>query len=205
MSHPTREKIIEAAYELFYHSGFHGTGLDQILHKTGYTKSTFYNHFGSKDELILAVLRWRDAGWPNHLLKTLHKHGGDRPRDQLLALFDVLAEVWGTTGYHGCLFIRAAAEFPLPHDPIHVVVHDHAVAVATALRELAGYAGARDPENLSRKLLVLAAGAFAIKQMGDPQKAAESAKALARQTLEDHLGRSKEKPKPNRPRGRISP
>ncbi len=185
--HSTREKLIRSAYELFYKNGFHGVGIDQIIKKAGVTKGTFYNHFESKEALIVAVLEWRDSAWPANLRAILRKHGGDRPRDQLMAYFDVLDEIWGTEKYHGCLFIRAAAEFPLSHDPIHVVVRDFVHAVGTALQELAGYAGARDPETLSRELLILMAGTYAQSQMGDPFDSVESGKRLAKRVLAEHL------------------
>jgi AcrR family transcriptional regulator len=191
MSLSTREKLIHYAYELFYKNGFHAVGIAQIIRKAGVTKGTFYNHFESKDAMILAVLRWRDGSWPANLRATLNKHGGDRPRDQLMAFIDVLDEIWETDRYLGCLFIRAAAEFPLAHDPIHVIVHDHVRAIGTALRELAGYAGARAPETLARELLVLVAGAYAQSQMGDPFNTVETAKRLAKRLVALRLPRRK--------------
>jgi AcrR family transcriptional regulator len=198
MSLATRDKLIRAAYELFYRRGFHAVGLDQIIKDAGVTKSTFYNHFESKDALVLAVVKWRDTLWPEHLRATLRKRAGDRPRDQLMAFFDVLDEVWGTDGFNGCLFIRAAAEFPLSHDPIHVVVEDFVRSVETALRELAGYAGARDPGTLSRELLLLVSGAYAQSQMGDPVAAARMGKRLAARVLTERLPHAKARVKRKR-------
>ncbi|HZK79669.1 MAG TPA: TetR/AcrR family transcriptional regulator, partial [Humisphaera sp.] len=83
MPSSTREKLIQSAYDLFRKFGFHAAGLDQIIKKAGVAKGTFYNHFESKDALILAVLEWRDASWPDNLRDTLRRHGGDHPRDQL--------------------------------------------------------------------------------------------------------------------------
>lgn len=199
----TRERLIRSAYELFYSRGFHAVGLAQILKKAGVTKGTFYNHFDSKDALILAVLEWRDAAWPGHLRATLRKHAGDRPRDQLMAFFDRLDEIWDTDRYHGCLFLRAAAEFPLPHDPIHVIAHDFVRSVGTALRELAGYAGANDPQTLSGELLVLLAGTYSQSQMGDPFGAVEAGKRLAARVLAERLPRTNAKTKKRRATRRI--
>jgi AcrR family transcriptional regulator len=190
MSLPTRQRLISSGYELFYNYGFHAVGLDQIIRKAGVTKGTFYNHFESKDALILAVLGWREESWPENLRTILRKRAGPRPRNQLLAFFDVLDEIWETDQDHGCLFIRAAAEFPLPHDPIRLVVHDFVRGVGTALRELAGYAGTRDPKTLSRELLILLAGAYAQSQMGDPCEAVEAGKRLAKRVLRKHLSRT---------------
>ena len=58
----TRDKLIEAGHNLFYREGFISVGLDRILMEVGCSKQTFYNHFQSKDDLIIAVLeehnRW---------------------------------------------------------------------------------------------------------------------------------------------------
>jgi len=183
----TKEKLIRSAYELFYGQGFHAVGLDQIIRSAGVTKSTSYNHFDSKESLIVEVMKWRNGIWPEHLHETLLRRAGVRPRAQLMALFDVLDEVWGTDGYHGCLFIRAAAEFPLLHDPIHVVAHDFVHKLKCAIRELAAFAGARNPKALSRELVVVMAGSYAQSQMDDPTEAAQIGKRLARRVLKHHL------------------
>ena len=64
MTQSTRERLIGAAYELFYRHGFHAVGLDQIIKDSSVTKSTFYNHFESKEALIVAVLEWRASLLP---------------------------------------------------------------------------------------------------------------------------------------------
>lgn len=55
----TRQRLIDTAFELFGRSDFHAVGLDRILEEVGVSKQTFYNHFESKDDLILAVLDHR--------------------------------------------------------------------------------------------------------------------------------------------------
>jgi len=187
MSPTTKEKLIRSAYELFYRQGFHAVGLDQIIRSAGVTKTTFYNHFDSKETLIVEVMKWRNGLWPEHLRETLRARAGIRPRAQLMALFDVLDEVWGTDGYHGCLFIRAAAEFPLLHDPVHIVAQKFVHQLASAIRELAAFAGARNPKTLAGELLVLMAGSYAQSQMDDPAYAARIGKRLARRVLKEHL------------------
>ena len=187
MIQTTRERLICAAYELFYRHGFHAVGLDQIIKDAGVTKSTLYNHFGSKEALIVAVLEWREALWPNRLREALRRRAGARPRAQLMALFDVVEEVWGTDGHRGCLFIRAAAEFPSPHDPVYIVAQNFVRKFEAAIRDLAAFAGVRHPKALSRELAVLMAGAHAHNQIGDPVSAAQMGKRLAKRALAEHL------------------
>jgi len=52
----TKQRILDAAFELFLSHGFDGTGVNQILHKTGLSKGAFYHHFKSKDEIYTAVM-----------------------------------------------------------------------------------------------------------------------------------------------------
>ena len=55
-SEPTRRRILDAAYELFYRMGFSRVGVDEVAAFARVTKRTLYYHFRSKDELLAAVL-----------------------------------------------------------------------------------------------------------------------------------------------------
>ncbi|MDQ3439360.1 MAG: TetR/AcrR family transcriptional regulator [Planctomycetota bacterium] len=74
--------LIDAAYELFGREGFHTVGLDRILADAGFSKQTFYNHFQSKDDLILAVLGMRHHAEARTVAELFAKLGGDDPRDR---------------------------------------------------------------------------------------------------------------------------
>ena len=52
----SREKILTSAKELFHENGFQQTSVDEILKRSGVTKSNFYYHFKSKEELGLIIL-----------------------------------------------------------------------------------------------------------------------------------------------------
>ena len=53
---PTRRRILDSAYELFYRKGFSRVGVDEIAAFAGVTKRSLYYHFKSKDELLASVL-----------------------------------------------------------------------------------------------------------------------------------------------------
>ena len=71
----TRARLVRTAHELFYRQGFLSVGLDRILHDVGVTKTTFYNHFQSKDDLIVAVLEHHDQWWQKTFCDMLRKRG----------------------------------------------------------------------------------------------------------------------------------
>ena len=55
-----RQRILETAERLFYANGVRSVGIDRIIAESDVAKMTLYNHFASKDELILEVLRYRE-------------------------------------------------------------------------------------------------------------------------------------------------
>lgn len=57
----TRQKIIDAAVELFTDHGYAETGLNDITEQAQCTTGAFYYHFGSKEELAKAIIQ---QGWP---------------------------------------------------------------------------------------------------------------------------------------------
>ena len=52
-----RAEIIEIAQDLFFREGYAGTSMSQIAAAVGGSKTTLYNYFQSKEELLLAVVR----------------------------------------------------------------------------------------------------------------------------------------------------
>src|SRR5215216_6436960 len=52
----TRQRIVDAAYESFWRSGFTRTSVDSIAERANLTKRTLYSYFRSKDDLLAAVL-----------------------------------------------------------------------------------------------------------------------------------------------------
>jgi len=58
-----RDRILEAAYELFARHGIQAIGVDEIIRQAGVAKASFYHHFASKDDLVLAFLNLREQRW----------------------------------------------------------------------------------------------------------------------------------------------
>ena len=187
MATPTRELIIRTAHELFYKDGFRGVGLDQILKAVGVTKTTFYNHFESKDALVVEVLNWHDRWWRDQFCDLLRKHGGDTPRGRLLAIFDVLDEVITGDDFNGCIFVNVAVEFPSPNDPANQAAVLHKKAMQDVIRDIAAYAGAPDPDALAKELCMLMEGAYVTLQLSRDPKTFSIGKRMAQMVIERSL------------------
>lgn len=175
----TREKLLEVAIDRFYVHGFHAVGLDQILSEVGVTKTTFYNHFESKDELILEALRRRQQWESKAFNERAMEISGGKPRELLLALFDVMDEWFNHPDYFGCMFLNVCVEFPSPHDPIHRLGMQHYCDNQAELAEIARAAGAKDPQTLAEQLIILMQGTLTHRQVSGDNNAAAKAREVA--------------------------
>lgn len=160
-----RGRLIHAAVELIYVHGVQGVGLDQVLAEAGVTKTTFYKHFESRDELFVEALRFRDEWEMKAWERAIREMAGDDPRAQLLALFDVFDIWFNDPDFHGCQFINAAAEVPNPNDPIHEVAAAHKRKARDAWRDLAAQAGVADPETFADQYAALVEGTLILRQV----------------------------------------
>lgn len=170
MPNSTRHRLIESAIRRFYRDGFRNVGIDQVLADVGISKTAFYKHFESKDELMLAALEARNVWLQETFRDMIRNHGGPDPAAQLRGLFDVVERVINSDEFQGCIFVNAAMEFPLAHEPAHLVAAEHKRAIESIVRELAAEANADDPAAMAQDLCLIIEGAYVTRQVtGDPQ------------------------------------
>lgn len=183
-----RDELVEKALGVFYQNGFHATGMDRLVALTGISKTSMYKHFRTKEELILATLRLRDAEFRHWLFRRMEELGAT-PRGQLIAMFDALKEWFAKDDFRGCLFIKAASEYQERDDPIFRQALAHKRDLLTHISDLAQRAGAAHPERLARGLLLLKEGATVNAHVGYADNPAMDAKAVAKTLLAEALGR----------------
>jgi len=153
----------------------------------GVTKTTFYNHFDSKEDLVHETLRFHDRWWQDTFREMLKRHGGDTPRGQLLAIFAALDEFLARDDFNGCYFVNAAVQFPSAHDPAHQAAAAHKRAMEGIIQELAGYAGASEPAAMARELSLLMEGSYVTRQVTGDTTIGQVAAQIARRVIEAHL------------------
>jgi AcrR family transcriptional regulator len=175
----TREMLIETATDLFYEHGFHAVGLDQILTRVGVTKTTFYNHFESKDALVIAVLHERDRRETAEWLSVIREKGGGDPKLEILALFDLLEEWLSSPEFRGCMFMKASTEYPSPRDPVHQAAMVHGESLLREVRARASKGGAVNPDALASQLILLLTGAIVSRSARPDPDRARAARAAA--------------------------
>lgn len=181
-----RGRLVAKAIDLFYSHGFFAVGIDQIIAEAGVTKSTFYKHFESKDELITEAVRMRDewetAAWD----RAVRERVGEDPIAQLLGYFEVLDEWFNAPDFGGCMFINAGVEFPNPNDPIHQAAAAHKAANRAAFRDLAERAGLQRPAVFADRYMTLMEGVLVIRQVQGRNDAARVALPMVELLIETH-------------------
>src|ERR1700685_4182008 len=105
-----RERLLEAASELFYAEGVQSVGIDRVIERAGVAKASLYSTFGSKEELVCAYLSARHA--QTLAAPRSAAAATEDPVERILAVFDAQARLFRGPGFRGCAFAAAAAEAP---------------------------------------------------------------------------------------------
>lgn len=185
-----KDRLLDTAIDLFYANGFNAIGLDMILDETGVTKTTFYKHFESKEDLVVAALRKRDEWEANAWRRAVKQLAGDDPRASLLAIFDVLDMWFNDPSFGGCLFINAAGEFPDPRDPVHKVAAEHKHRAREEYRDLAKAAGARHADAFADLYTALVEGVLVLRHVHGRNDAARLTRPLVERLIDEHIPRA---------------
>ncbi|WP_440117923.1 TetR/AcrR family transcriptional regulator [Paenibacillus sp. QZ-Y1] len=144
-----KEMLLNVAEELFYLHGFHSIGLKRIITDAEIAIMTLYNHFDSKDNLIVEVLRRREQRY----LEQLRQYADNKAQPIFLNLAEGHARWLMEHEARGCLFLRAKEEFG--GDADHVIVQTviaHKQHVMTLIKKLNPSASDR---NLLQFILLL--------------------------------------------------
>jgi AcrR family transcriptional regulator len=158
-----------------------------VIEHAGVAKASLYDCFGSKDGLIRAYLTVRHEARQRRLQERLARY--DNPRDRLLGVFDVMAELVAEPSFRGCAFVRASAE-ARAGSSVKAVCDESRLWIRALFTDLARDAGAVDPERLAAQLVLLYDGATVSAHMDHDPSAATSARAAAALMLDAAVGRS---------------
>jgi len=180
-----RDRLLAAANELFYKEGIHTVGIDRVIEHAGVAKASLYSTFGSKDELVRAYLEGRAEARRRRISDRVARHA--HPRDRILSIFDLLAEQVTAPTYRGCAFINASAEGPAGESSVTRACSDSRTWLRDLFTELARDAGAADPVELGRRLVLLYDGATVSAAMDHDPGAPAHARALATELLDRAL------------------
>jgi AcrR family transcriptional regulator len=185
-------RLLNAATRLFCKNGINATGIDAIIEEAGTAKTTLYKLFGSKTNLVHAVLESEGRQWREWFIGALEAGGGDA-RTRLARIFPALKIWFGEERFYGCPFINAVGEHDKDQKQFRAIAMKHKKVVLAHIEKLAGEMGAADPQMLAHQLALLIDGAIVAAMVSRDPTVADMA-GLAAGSL---LGPSKPK-KPKR-------
>jgi AcrR family transcriptional regulator len=167
-----RERLLAKASELFYADGIHRVGIERIIAEARVTKATFYRHFPSKQDLVLAYLETAHLSVVEQIDRVLSTSSSSA--DSLRRIADAVAGEILRPGFRGCAFINAAAEFPETDNPVHVAVIRHRAWYERVLRDLFVEVGADPAEGAARHVVMLRDGAMVAGYLSDRATAGQT-------------------------------
>jgi AcrR family transcriptional regulator len=180
----TRRGILDAAYELFHRKGFGRVSIDDIAALAKTTKRTLYNHFKSKDDLLVGVLDHQRELAAARIRKHESRYSGSA--DEILTILFAELAIWSKKpGWTGAGFTRLVMELAdLPGHPARAVARRHKAAVEAWYAELFEKARVAMPAERAREVALLAEGATSLilihGDRGYADAAARAAKRLIR-------------------------
>jgi AcrR family transcriptional regulator len=170
---PARDRILSVAGGLFYRDGYRATGVDRVIAEADVAKATFYRHFPSKDDLIVAWIARAEA----QSAAGLPPMDGPEP---LYAWGDRMIDIAGRPTCLGCTYQGAAAEFVEPSHPAHAAALGVKRRVMAELAERARNQGIAAPDTVAAQVFILIEGVWAIARMFGPDAPLTHAKAALR-------------------------
>jgi len=176
-----RGRLLSAATHLFCKDGINATGIDAIIDEAGTAKTTLYKLFGSKTNLVHAVLESEGKQWREWFIDAIETGGGDA-QTKLTRIFPALKSWFGEERFYGCPFINAVAEHNKDQKQFRNIAMRHKKVVLAHIEKLAGEMGAAEPEVLAHQLALLIDGAIVAAMVSGNPGVADTA-ALAAGSL----------------------
>src|SRR5580704_7510255 len=169
-----RGRLLSAATHLFCKNGINATGIDAIIDEAGTAKTTLYKLFGSKTNLVNAVLESEGRQWREWFIDAIESGGGDA-ETKLARIFPALKSWFGEERFYGCPFINAVGEHDKDAKQFRAIAMKHKKVVLAHIEKLAAEMGATEAEVLAHQLGLLIDGAIVAAMVSRDPHVADTA------------------------------
>ncbi|MFE2245350.1 TetR/AcrR family transcriptional regulator [Streptomyces lavendulae] len=169
---PPRERILDAAEELFSREGIRAVGVQAIAGRAETTKMALYRHFETKDALVEEWLRILAADY-TAVFDRLEEAHPDDPRAQVMGMARFIADGLPGLSYRGCPFVNSIAELPDRTHPARRLIEAHKAGQMRRLTDLCARSGLTDPDEAAAEITFVLEGAQVSAQNGSVEHAGE--------------------------------
>lgn len=151
----SRDKIVEAAMDLFAVRGYGPTGLSEIARQAEVQQGSLYHFFPTKEELLAAVLERRKALlWPDVLQPIWDRI--DDPIERIFKLLDQYRQMLQLTQFsHGCPIGNLAIEIAESHPNSRRLIAENFTNWLRAIEQCFHEASRRLPERADARRLAI--------------------------------------------------
>jgi AcrR family transcriptional regulator len=165
----SRERLLEAATELFFKQGYQATSVDQIIELSGLTKPTLYKHFPNKEALCVAYVE----GQRREVIREQRAliAAETTPEGQFLATIKFVRSGMLAHDYRGCAFFNIVSEIPDPENPVVIAAkefvrrfRDEIYETAVNLKESDPKYAAIDVSRVTDSYYLILNGAIVVSQ-----------------------------------------
>lgn len=178
-----KKRILETANVLFYDEGIRLVGVDRLISASQVTKATFYKHYRSKDNLVIAYVTSQHEQDVEYIENLIRESAGPREALNAIVAWDV-AQLH-RPGFRGCHFLNAASEYPDPEHPIRQLITEHRDWYSATIESLLSQVGHPLPGEGADDFLVAHDGAMAGGYAGDPIAASGALQRAVNRILDE--------------------
>ena len=166
-----REEVLAKAMTLFWKQGYHNTGMSDLLNHMEIQRQSFYNTFGSKENVFLEAVALYTHNTLNEITNALNAPGN--PLDNVRQVFGMWHQmVEGETPF-GCMLGNSIAEFGLNHPEISGLLKAKFDRLEEAFRQAFTRAideglipDTKDAEAMAKSLMAMGQGMSLLSRLG---------------------------------------
>lgn len=177
-----KNAILQHAYEVFSQHGFHATGVDTALAKSGISKRTLYKYFRTKEALIAALIGYYQEQIFTQVPAIMKAHS-PHPIEQIICLFDMKQKEFAEGNFSGCLAINAKLEFAGKDMAIEGACSQFYLLLEAYVAQLCKQAKCKKSKLKARQIILLFEGAIVMGQIHKDPNVVEVAKRMVRKIL----------------------
>ena len=186
MARSKKDHLVETATKLCLKHGYHNTGIDLIIKEAGIAKMTLYNHFDSKNDLILEVVKRYDQQFKQKIIDAVEAISTD-PLIILISLFDVYKSWFEEQDFYGCAFQKASSEFYESDDPVHLAAQHHDKQLKHYIHQQCQALNVSDSDALTQQIHLLLKGSVVEAQLYNTSDSADEAKDAAKILIQAYV------------------
>ena len=177
--------LLETARNLFYKNGIIETSVNEIIKKSGVSRTTLYNKYGSKQALVLATLKHDGETWRKWFFSAVNERLCNS-NNGIENILYVLEDWFLSDNYNGCFFMNSVSG----HDDAVKIYKDlaseHKKYMLDFLFNIAKESNIYDPRNFAERLLIIIDGVIICRTMNKTKSLLDHSRVVLNFLIDGH-------------------